>query len=150
MPMRRPARTSNAATPGVTTAAAVEPTASQIEMGAVPVVSSEPPPSTATTTTMNTTIVTAATTNTIPIPSNATEPTMTGATLGRTTPPRPPAEDMEGRHEWARRRANALLHRQSVVHPAGNVDIEEEERQRIAGLPRWRKMLGGVFPGLRN
>lgn len=82
--------------------------------------------------------------------SNAADPAMTSATLATMTAPRPPAEDAEGRREWARRRASALLHRQSVMSPDGNINIEEEEQLRIAGLPRWRKALGTVFPAVRN
>ena len=81
---------------------------------------------------------------------NAAEPTVTSVLSPEAMQPRPPAEDPEGRREWARRRASALLHRQSIVRTDGNVDIEEEERRRIASLPRWRRVLGSVFPGLKN
>ena len=87
------------------------------------------------------------------LPYGTPEPTTTGASSRRTfASPRPPAEDTEGRREWARRRASALLHRHSVMHPnvGVSVDIEEEEQQRIADLPRWRKVIGGVLPAGRN
>lgn len=49
----------------------------------------------------------------------------------------PPPAEGHGRREWARRRAVAML----GPHRA---PAEEEEQRR----PRWRKWVGGVFPGL--
>ena len=126
----------------------VEPTGSQIEMSTVPAPSARqtlPAPSTA--------IVPALAANPNAIPYSMPDPTAAAAaSLQTPASPRPPAEDTEGRREWARRRASALLHRQSIMHPGvvGSVDVEEEERQRIASLPRWRKVVGGLFPGFRN
>lgn len=130
------ARNSTSNTPATALTATV-PTTSGIEMGAVASVRSA--------------AAAAATPDAASTgPGNATEPTTTRATSQEMTSLHPPLEHMEGRREWARRRASALLHRQSVVQSDGDIDIEDEERQRVANLPRWRKVLGFVFPGLLN
>ncbi|KAL9119064.1 MAG: hypothetical protein Q9187_004384, partial [Circinaria calcarea] len=45
------------------------------------------------------------------------------------------------RQDWVRRRTAALLGHQVMA--------EDEDNQRHARLPRWRKALGAVFPGFR-
>ncbi|KAI9837056.1 MAG: hypothetical protein M1819_000705 [Sarea resinae] len=52
-----------------------------------------------------------------------------------------PTPHTAGRREWARQRANALLGSWRTV--------EEEEREREARLPKWRKAVGSIFPGVR-
>lgn len=59
-------------------------------------------------------------------------------TTGPTPPPVPPA-DTSRRREWARQRAIAMLGRRASLDP----DAEEAAR-----TPRWRKVIGSIFPGV--
>ncbi|KAL8693508.1 MAG: hypothetical protein Q9218_001697 [Villophora microphyllina] len=62
--------------------------------------------------------------------------------------PRPPpsprtATATAERSERARRRISLFMHQEEQQHPT----VEEEEQDRTAGLPRWRKAIKSVFPG---
>ena len=50
-----------------------------------------------------------------------------------------PGNNSASRREWARQRAVEMLGRRAPLDP----DAEEAER-----MPRWRKVLGGLFPAL--
>ncbi|KAL8631260.1 hypothetical protein Q9189_003024 [Teloschistes chrysophthalmus] len=58
-------------------------------------------------------------------------------------PPPPTTPATTERSERARRRISLFMHQEEQRHPTA----EEEERERLAGLPRWRKAIKSVFPG---
>ena len=63
----------------------------------------------------------------------------------------PAQSDREAHREWARRRASALLHRQSRANgePSTNTAAVAAEVDERAALPAWRRGLNSVFPGFR-
>jgi hypothetical protein len=67
-------------------------------------------------------------------------PQQRSATGAHPQPPPVPPADANRRREWARQRAVAMLGRRA---PPLDPDAEEAAR-----TPRWRKVLGSVFPGL--
>lgn len=71
---------------------------------------------------------------------SSTTPQQRSATGAHPQPPPVPPADASRRREWARQRAVAMLGRRA---PPLDPDAEEAAR-----TPRWRKMIGSVFPGL--
>ncbi|KAK5698555.1 hypothetical protein LTR17_023545 [Elasticomyces elasticus] len=68
------------------------------------------------------------------MPRHVSDSTTTPAQTVRSQPPSTP-----GRREWARQRAIAMLGRQAPADP---------EAEDARTTPRWRKMVGSVFPGV--
>jgi hypothetical protein len=71
---------------------------------------------------------------------SSSTPQQRSATGAHPQPPPVPPADASRRREWARQRAVAMLGRRA---PPLDPDAEEAAR-----TPRWRKVLGSVFPGL--
>ncbi|KAK5702680.1 hypothetical protein LTR97_003626 [Elasticomyces elasticus] len=67
-------------------------------------------------------------------PRHVSDSTATPAQTARVQPPATP-----GRREWARQRAIAMLGRQAPADP---------EAEDARTTPRWRKVVGSVFPGV--
>jgi len=64
----------------------------------------------------------------------------TGAAPAAAPPAQAPPADISRRREWARQRAVAMLGRRA---PPLDPDAEEAAR-----TPRWRKVIGSIFPGI--